>query len=136
MRSNHTLSVVALVTALGLVWIADAQVGAGGGGGGQGGGATTSGSPASPASGPHAMPGGAPGVQREPLNAAPEDAVGSGNAMGGGGDGDATGGDAGRTTMMSDDEIHQACMMKADPEDCRTRMREGVTDPSIERDPP
>ncbi|HMM76247.1 MAG TPA: hypothetical protein PJ986_11105 [Gammaproteobacteria bacterium] len=118
-----------------------AQVGAGGSAGSGTGGATAQGSPSSPAAGPSGLPGGAPGVQREPLNPPPGATDGEGRARGSTDPAD-TLNDTDRNengrlgTTMSDDEIHQACMMKANPDDCRTRLRNGETDDSIERNPP
>lgn len=140
MKAFHTMSTFVLAAGIVCGLPAFAQVGAGGGSGSGAGGAATQGSPSSPAAGPSGLPGGAPGVQREPLNPAPDvtgGEAGAGQADPAGTfdginrrDGDRLG------TTMSDDEIHQACMMKADPDDCRTRLRNGETDDSVERNPP
>lgn len=123
----HTVAAAALAAGLAFGIPAAAQMGTGSGSGAYG---------SSP------MPGGAPGVQRNPLNADPGATGGDGRAPapsgisgdarynGGGGEGGGVG------TTLSDDEIHQACMMKANPDECRSRMRRGETDPSVERNPP
>ncbi len=37
---------------------------------------------------------------------------------------------------IREESIRKDCVMAADPADCRTRARQGLTDDSIERDPP
>lgn len=146
---RHRMRSCLLLAGIACSSLAWAQAGGSGGGGGRfggsagsgeagGAGATTRGAPAAPSRGTDNLPGGAPGVQREPLNRAPgangDDGRGSPGATGIDGIGD--GGSTGGAAPMSDDDIHQACMMKADPADCRTRLRSGETDDSVERDPP
>ena len=138
----HTVAAAALAAGLAYGVPGYAQMGTGNGAGADGGGAGTPGNASSRTDGSSPMPGGAPGVQRNPLNAAPGAMEGDGRARaptgmpgdaqnrGGGGE------QGGVGTTMSDDEIHQACMMKASPEECRSRMRNGETDPSVERNPP
>jgi hypothetical protein len=101
---------------------------------------TTQGSMAAPADGSARLPGGAPGVQREPLNASPDANRGAHQpppAPGRRANPNAQGGvDSAPGQTMSADEIWQACMMKPSPQECRTRLQGGVPDRSIERNPP
>jgi len=95
---------------------------------------------AGPESGTDRLPGGAPGVQREPLNASPDANRGARQpppAPGRRANPNAQGGvDSPPGQTMSADEIWQACMMKPSPQECRTRLQGGVPDSSIERNPP
>ena len=132
------MSGIALAALFATLPLSATQLGDGSSGGG---GITAQGGPAAPASGPGGLPGGAPGVQRAPLNAEPGANEGAGHPAPPGGDiafprvaPDGSGGSTG--TAMSDDAIWRACMMKANPDECRTRLRGGVPDDSIERNPP
>lgn len=124
---RHTLAASALVAGIACGTPVHAQMGAGSG----------SGNVAATPGDARGLPAGAPGGQREPLTPLPDGTADdtrerptsalSGipvSNQGGGG------------TTMSDDAIHQSCMMKANPKDCRTRIHNGETDPSIERNPP
>lgn len=141
MKALHTMTAFVLAAGIACSLPAFAQVGAGGNSGGGTGGATTQGSPSSPLGGTGGLPGGAPGVQREPLNPGPGTTDGDNRSGRAPDSNDGLNGinrrdGSGLGTTMSDDEIHQACMMKANPDDCRTRLRSGETDDSIERNPP
>lgn len=129
---------IALLTLGAAPVLAESRLGGAGGGNPS---ITTQGGPAAPAPGTGSLPGGAPGVQRPPLNAEPGANEGAVEPVPPGGDavyrpnaGGGVGGNPGAT--MSRDQIWQACMMEANPSECRTRLRGGVADDSIERNPP
>jgi len=138
MNRHSAIRSIALVALAAISAFAFAQADPRQGAANTGGGVTTQGGSTPPASGPYGLPGGAPGVQRSPLNADPGANEGAERPSP---EGDMaipqnTRGDSSGGVPMGDDAIRQECMMKANPGECRTRLRSGVPDDSVERNPP